>query len=486
MKLYTQILPFVAVTTAFVVPDQQLLNQIVLETKVEHPNVHKLPSAQDIFSQAEETFHDAVAYGENALDNAFNAATEKAANVKNAFQCFGSMTAFDTQAWLDTEMTTVEDVEVSASSLDLEKLSHKHGHKGHKGKPNKTVYELIASSKYTTKLAELINEYDDLVEVLNGTAANYTVFAPTNKAFEKIPKGHGKPSKELLKKVLSYHVSPDFYPAGRVLVSHTIPTAVGEDALGGPQRLRVGLSLRGLTVNFYSRIVAINIFGTNGVIHGVDSLLLPPPKALKIIDLLPSEFSTLQLALLKTGLGEVIATSEHVGGTLFAPSNSAFSRLGPKINAFLFSKYGEKYLKALLKYHVVSNQTLYSDAFYRGKKTTGFHVGTGEIAELEEEVAGIPKGRYHVDLPTLLEDKSLSIDVARYGGFISIRINGFSTISVQDGIAKDGVIHVLSSVLIPPHKPGGGKDDVFYQGEEMDVEDFKQRLEPYAEDVEEL
>lgn len=248
---YTYILPLVSFTTAFVVPDERLTNQIVLETGAE---AHQLPSAEDLFTEVEETFTSAVAYGENALDNAFSIAAETSSSANNAFQCFGSMTAFDVQSWLDTTVTKEKDLETSAGGR-----KPKHGH--HK-KPTKTVYELIASSQYTTKLAELINEYDDLVEVLNGTAANYTVFAPTNRAFEKIPKGHGKPSKELLKKVLSYHVSPNFYPAGRVLVSHTIPTAFGEDALGGAQRLRVGLSLRGLTVNFYSRIVAINIVGS--------------------------------------------------------------------------------------------------------------------------------------------------------------------------------------------------------------------------------
>jgi len=334
------------------------------------------------------------------------------------------------------------------------------------------VYQLIASSKYTTKLAKLINEYPDLVETLNGTAANYTVFAPTDKAFEKIPEGHKKPSKELIKKVLAYHVSPDFYPAGRVLVSHTIPTALGEESLGGePQRLRLGFSLtKGLNINFYSRIVAINIFGTNGVIHGIDSLLLPPPPALKIIELLPSEFSTLQLALLKTGLEKTIAESHHEGGTFFAPSNWAFTKLGPKINAFLFSKYGEKYLKALLKYHIVANQTLYSDAFYKAKSTAqSTDVGAEDI----------PKGRFHVDLPTLLDDKSLSIDVARYGGLISIKINGFSTVSVQDGIAKDGVIQVVSSVLIPPKTPGGVAD----AEEDLDVEELKERLGSFVQEL---
>ena len=86
------------------------------------------------------------------------------------------------------------------------------------------------------------------------------VFAPTDKAFEKIPEKAPKPSKEELKKILLYHVSEDYYPAGKVLVTHTVPTLLSVDTLGiGPQRLATEISLRGLTVNFYSRIVAVDI-----------------------------------------------------------------------------------------------------------------------------------------------------------------------------------------------------------------------------------
>ncbi len=137
-------------------------------------------------------------------------------------------------------------------------------------------------------MAALVNEFPDVVELLNGTAANYTVsrgpsdtfchrppvdlrfswkhadfikvFAPTDKAFEKIPDHAPKPSKDDLKKILTYHVSPEYFPAGRVLVTHTIPTLLSVDTLGiGPQRLGTEISLKGLTVNFYSRIVAIDI-----------------------------------------------------------------------------------------------------------------------------------------------------------------------------------------------------------------------------------
>lgn len=97
----------------------------------------------------------------------------------------------------------------------------------------------------------------------------------------------------------------------------------------------------------------------------------------------------------------------------------------------------------------------------------------------EIEIEGIPKGHFHVDLPTLLGDKSLSIDVARYGGLISIKINGFSKVSVQDGLAKDGVIHVVSSVLIPPKTPGGA----VWAGEEISVEEFKERLDTYVPEL---
>ncbi|TKA76714.1 hypothetical protein B0A55_03941 [Friedmanniomyces simplex] len=337
----------------------------------------------------------------------------------------------------------------------------------------RTNYEtrLISESKYTTKLAKLINKYDELVETLNSTKANYTVFAPTDKAFEKLPEHAHEPSKEVLKAILSYHVVDGFYPAARVLVTHTAPTLLESTHLSSepkPQRVAFKITLRGLTVNFYCRIIAVNIFGTNGVIHGLDSIIIPPPSVIKIVDLLPGEFSTLELALGKTGLLETLNTTDHAGGTLLAPSNFAFQKLGPKINAFLFSQYGLKYLKALLEYHVIPDNTLYSDAFYK--------------AGSSEEDHGIPKGIYHVDLPTMLKDRSVAIDIFRYGGYISMKVNAFSRVTIQDGIAKDGVIQVVSDVIVPPKNIGGpGKEDVqYWDGEEMSVGELKERLEPFV------
>ena len=373
MKLH--ILSFAAAASALVLPEAEVMSQIAIESRpAPDVGLHSLPGkAHELLNDLEVTVSNVLDSTSTILDQAIDYAKEAGEAVQE--KCHE--TAFDAQSWIESATTGIG---------DFGKHRGHHGHHGHHHKPNLTVYELIAKSKYTTKLAALINEYEDLVELLNGTSANFTVFAPTDHAFDKVPDHAPKPSKEDLKKILTYHVSAEFFPAGRVLVSHTVPTLLAGEGIGGePQRLSTNIGLKGLTVNFYSRIIAIDIFGTNGVIHGVDSILVPPPKAATAISLLPGEFSTLDLGLEKTGLFETINdTSTHVGGTLFAPSNWAFQKLGPKINAFLFSKYGQKYLKALLAYHVVANQTLYSDAYYK--------------ADDSHEAKGIPKGYFHVRL----------------------------------------------------------------------------------------
>lgn len=177
------------------------------------------------------------------------------------------------------------------------------------------------------------------------------------------------------------------------------------------------------------------------------------------------------LGLGKTGLVEVLEKATTVGGTFFAPPNEAFKKLGPGINAFLFSSRGEKYLKALLEYHVVSNQTLYSNAYYGPSKS--------DIEMKSDKKVGSKAGRYlHFDLPTLLEDKALAVDVTRFGPWVTIRINGFGVVVVQDGIAKDGVLQVVNSVLIPPKKAGMAQTLQYWNGQEMSVEEFKERLSP--------
>lgn len=239
MKFIT-VLPLAALSSAFVIPDQNVISQVAIESHKTSGSVfEKLPTNDRILTEIETTFSKVTKSSKNAIDHAIEYAAGAGHDLSRTLE----ETALSTKSWLDSEYTSFD----------------RHGH-GHHQKPNLTVYELIAKSEYTTKLAKLINEYDDLVELLNGTAANYTVFAPIDKAFEHIPEDAPKPSKETIKNILLYHVSSEFYPAGRVLVSHTIPSSYVEESLGGQlQRLSTNIGIKGLTVNFYSRIIAIDI-----------------------------------------------------------------------------------------------------------------------------------------------------------------------------------------------------------------------------------
>ncbi|KAF2098028.1 FAS1 domain-containing protein, partial [Rhizodiscina lignyota] len=504
MKLLA-ITSLLALSNAFVLPDEQVFSGLAVEDDRESKSAwDKLPSVKDLLNKVshgvEDAFDGVADKAENIIDHILDAASETESYiVDEAYE-----TAFDVQGWLESG----NDAPCEASFEDPEH-SPPHGpphgppygpphgpppphdgpphhgpphhgpphhgppHHGHSRKSNLTIYEMIANSKYTTKLAKLIGEHEDLVQLLNGTSGNFTFFAPTDAAFKKIPKHAPKPGKEFLEKLLTYHVSESLYPGRRLFASDTIPSAYNESALGGPQRLAVKLGLKGLTINFYSRIVAANIFATNGVIHGVDSILLPPPPIGVILDLLPEEFSTLLLAFIKTNLGAELYNYTHVGGTVFAPNNFAFKKLGPGPNAFLFSRPGLKYLKALLKYHLVANVTLYSDTVYGAKNS-------GDLFDGEEVEAMQPRRAVHVDLPTLLGDRSLPVDIFRFGPFISMKVNGFVRIAVKDGIAKDGVIHVPSDVLIPPKKLRSAEEVDEYQGGEISVDDLKERLDPFV------
>ena len=244
MKL-TNVLPLAALTTAFVIPDEQVMNQVAIEShKTASSILDKIPSKDQVHNCLEDIFSSGLKATQNAFDQAVDHSSEAAEKIAGKLDA----AATHTKSWLESGPSTFDGHH-----------GH-HGHHGPHGKPNLTVYQLISESKYTTKLAKLINEYPDLVKALNGTAANYTVFAPIDSAFEKIPEDAPKPSKEDLQKVLEYHVSDEFYPAGRVLVTHTIPTLLeGEDIGFERQRLSTNIGLRGLTVNFYSRIIAIDI-----------------------------------------------------------------------------------------------------------------------------------------------------------------------------------------------------------------------------------
>ena len=111
-----------------------------------------------------------------------------------------------------------------------------------------------------------------LVDTLKGTGP-FTVFAPTNAAFEKLPKGTVdellKPeNKEKLKAILLYHVH-----AGAGIMAKDVKTMALSTA--GGQNLAVKADDGGVMIN-NAKVIKTDVACTNGVIHWVDTVLLPP------------------------------------------------------------------------------------------------------------------------------------------------------------------------------------------------------------------
>lgn len=299
---------------------------------------------------------------------------------------------------------------------------------------DKTIYQFLSESEYFTILTSIIDGDKHAVEELNKTAANLTLFAPTDKALEKYAE-HAPPV-EYLRKILLYHLLPAVVPAGQVLRARTLETLYKEEDF--TQRLAVDLNFRGLTLNYYARIIYVDLFTSNGVVHAIDNLLFPPPKIYDIAETLPTAFSTFINAAWKTGLVETLNETKHT--TVFAPSNFAFAKLGVRINAYLFSQRGTPTLKKLLMNHVVPDVLFYSD-----------FVAQGLVQ--------------HYDLKTL--GGPLSVDVSEWGRFKSIVFNG-RTLSVSDIPAKNGVLSKLSGVILP-YKQGLSLAEV----SEMSIDEFE-------------
>jgi uncharacterized surface protein with fasciclin (FAS1) repeats len=132
----------------------------------------------------------------------------------------------------------------------------------------KTIVEIAATTPGFETLVEAVKAAG-LVETLNGEGP-FTVFAPTNNAFAKIPKNQLESllaDKAALTNVLLYHVVPGKVEAAEVLKSACLKMANEE---------RTEISVQGGSAFINSaRILQTDIEASNGVIHVIDEVLLP-------------------------------------------------------------------------------------------------------------------------------------------------------------------------------------------------------------------
>ena len=266
------------------------------------------------------------------------------------------------------------------------------------------VETAVAAGNFKT-LASLLTQAG-LVDTL-ATGGPFTVFAPTDEAFAKVPKATlDAVAKDpaLLRSVLLYHVVPGRVAAADVVKLDSAKTLEGRS---------VSIKTAGGAVYVDgAKVTTPDVAASNGVIHVVDTVLIPKAGTSRNIvqtAVAAGQFKTLASLLRKAGLAGTLAGTGPF--TVFAPTDAAFAKV-PKSTLAALGKDRAK-LRSVLLYHVVKG-----------------NVPASKVVTLRSAKT--------------LNGKSVAIRVS--GGKVSV---GGARVTTADVKASNGVIHVVDKVLIP-------------------------------------
>jgi len=256
----------------------------------------------------------------------------------------------------------------------------------------------------------------ELVDTLKGEGP-FTVFAPTDDAFSKLPEGTLeellKPeNKQALTDILLYHVVAGDVMAADVVNLDSATTVLGQDVAIKVEDGKVFIN--------DAEVIITDVEASNGVIHVIDNVILPPAEEEAMMDntivdiaIADGRFNTLVAAV---QAAELVDTLKGEGPfTVFAPTDDAFATLPAGTLDSLLLPENKQALTDILLYHVVSGKVMASD-----------------VVNL-------------TSAPTVLgKDITISIKDG------NVYLNDTIQVIITDVEASNGVIHVIDAVLLPP------------------------------------
>jgi uncharacterized surface protein with fasciclin (FAS1) repeats len=267
----------------------------------------------------------------------------------------------------------------------------------------------VAAGSFKTLVAAV--KAAGLVETLKGKGP-FTVFAPTDEAFAKLPKGTVenllKPeNKDQLVAVLTYHVV-----AGKVLAADVVKLKSAKTVQG--QSVEIKVTDGKVTIDA-ANVVKTDIGCSNGVIHVIDSVILPKAETAPAADIVDTAvkagtFKTLVAAVKAAGLVETLKGEGPF--TVFAPTDEAFAKLPAGTVESLLKPENKDKLVAILTYHVVPGKLLASEVV----ASTELQTVNGKAAKISTE-----------------------------GGAKIENANIVAT----DIVCANGVVHVIDAVILP-------------------------------------
>jgi len=313
-----------------------------------------------------------------------------------------------------------------------------------------TVVDVAASaSDFSTLVAAL--DAADLTSTLEAEGP-FTVFAPTNEAFDAALDELGLTiedllaDSDLLSTILTFHVAPGNLPAEELAKLPVLLT------LNGGQ-IDVAATDDGLVLNDSINVLDADLIASNGVVHAIDSVLIPAnafaeeaeetagaeaaaelPTLVEALDE-AGNFEILLNALDAADIDELLLAETSI--TVFAPTDDALLAFIAD-NALGASELGDaNFLNALLAYHAVRTD-FDSESLAQAVVLETF---TGELIDIDP-----------------LEDGAIAL-------------NDTVNIIETDLMVSNGIVHIIDSVLIPP-----GFGDAEEAGEETAEETAEEEL----------
>jgi transforming growth factor-beta-induced protein len=284
-----------------------------------------------------------------------------------------------------------------------------------KPSPSDLVDTAVAAGSFKTLVTAV--KAAGLVETLKSEGP-FTVFAPTDEAFAKLPEGTLqdllKPeNKQKLADILTYHVV-----AGKVTSSQVVEVT-SADTLQG-QKVAITATNGGVKID-NANVVKTDILCSNGIIHVIDAVLLPKEETAAPSEPSPSDlvdtavaagsFKTLVTAVKAAGLVETLKSEGPF--TVFAPTDEAFAKLPEGTLQDLLKPENKQKLADILTYHVVAGKVMAADVV-KLKEAKTVQGSTAKVT--------VKNGKVKIDKANVVK---------------------------TDIICKNGVIHIIDAVIMP-------------------------------------
>jgi uncharacterized surface protein with fasciclin (FAS1) repeats len=304
--------------------------------------------------------------------------------------------------------------------------------------PNNTSQNVVQVAQGNPAFSTLVAAVTkaDLGTTLSGTGP-FTVFAPTNDAFAKLPAPFNNAANitaitdqnqiSQLRGILLYHV------VGADIMAADIPNGASSRATARPASTVGGAAINdntlyltknstGVFINGSTKVVTADVDASNGTIHAIDNVLMPPAQtiaglvAARAAATTAPEFTLLLQALQRPAAANILAAASNASAnvTVFAPTDAAFRAL---LGTTPLSSVSDANLVAILSRHVITSGRVFSS-----------DLAPGTVAAL----AG-------------------NVTVAAAGTGFTVR-GGTGTaanITTANILATNGVVHVIDQVLQP-------------------------------------